>query len=56
MKEKERYLTGLLNETLECVEAAISLEIEYNDFNRAQKLKLLKEKIKRELENVINQD
>lgn len=51
MKRKEDYLIELLKETLECVEAAIGLELEYNDFSRVEKFKLLKNKIKVEVKN-----
>jgi hypothetical protein len=51
MKERENYLVELLKETIECVEAAIGLEIEYNEYIKVEKLKALKNKIKKETEN-----
>jgi len=48
MKERESYLLELLKETLECVDAAIGLEIEYNDYKRVEKLKTLKNRINKE--------
>ena len=51
MKTKQDYLIELLKETLECVEATIGLELEYNDFSRVEKFKVLKNKIKAEVTN-----
>ena len=50
MKKKEDYLIELLKETLECVEATIGLELEYNDFSRVEKFKVLKIKSRLKLQ------
>lgn len=51
MKQRESYLVELLKETLECVDAAISLELEYNEYVKVEKLKELKSRIKKETDS-----
>lgn len=44
-----QYLLKLLEQSLECISVAISVELEYADYKRAEDLKVLRRKIEREL-------
>lgn len=49
-KEREAYLLELLKESHGCISAAISVELEYADYDRVEALKTLRRKIEKELE------
>lgn len=49
MENKENYLIELLKESYDCVNTAISVELEYNAYDRVEVLKKLKKKIEKEI-------
>jgi len=48
-KERVAYLLELLEQSRSCVSTAISVELEYADYDRVETLKTLRRKIENEL-------
>lgn len=48
-KERVAYLLELLEQSHGCVSTAISVELEYADYDRVETLKTLRHKIEKEL-------
>ena len=48
-KERVAYLLELLEQSHSCISTAISVELEYADYDRVETLKTLRHKIEKEL-------